>query len=123
MTDAMKLQRIAQGYITLWNERSDDRRRDLLSSHWTRDATYVDPLMAGEGADDIDAMIAGVQQRFPEFEFALLGEPDGHGDFVRFSWGLGPRGGDSPIKGTDFVVTEHDRIRSVTGFLDQVPKP
>ena len=47
-------------------------------------------------------MIAGVQQRFPDFRFTLIGEPNGYGDNVRFSWGLGPEGVDSPIKGTDF---------------------
>lgn len=121
MTDALNVLEIAEGYIALWNERNDTRRRDLLASNWTRDARYVDPLMKGEGPDGIDAMIVGVQQRFPDFEFALLGKPDGHGDFVRFSWGLGPRGGDNPVKGTDFVVTDGGRISSVTGFLDQIP--
>jgi hypothetical protein len=28
---------------------------------------------------------------------------------------------DSPIKGTDFAVLDAGRIRSITGFLDQVP--
>lgn len=121
MTDALTALKIAEGYIALWNERNDSRRRDLLASHWTRDARYVDPLMKGDSPDAIDTMIAGVQQRFPDFEFALISKPDGHGDFVRFQWGLGPRGGDNPIKGTDFVVVDGDRIRSVTGFLDQVP--
>jgi len=37
------------------------------------------------------------------------------------NWGLGPNGADSPIKGTDFAVPSDDRIRSITGFLDQVP--
>ncbi|WP_315835930.1 nuclear transport factor 2 family protein [Bradyrhizobium prioriisuperbiae] len=121
MTDALTALKIAEGYIALWNERNDSRRRDLLASNWTRDARYVDPLMAGDGADGIDTMIAAVQQRFPDFEFALISKPDGYGDFVRFQWGLGPRGGDNPIKGTDFVVVEAGRIRNVTGFLDQVP--
>ena len=48
-------------------------------------------------------------------------KPNGFGDHVRFSWGLGPDGGDSPIKGTDFAVLSDGRIRSITGFLDQVP--
>ena len=39
----------------------------------------------------------------------------------RFSWGLGPEGTDAPIKGTDFAVLKDGRIRSITGFLDQVP--
>ncbi|MFK4512229.1 hypothetical protein ABIF81_007407 [Bradyrhizobium daqingense] len=77
--------------------------------------------MKGDGPDGIDALIAGVQQRFPDFTFKLIGEPNGYGDHVRFSWGLGPEGVDSPIKGTDFAVLKDGRIRSVTGFLDQVP--
>ncbi len=51
----------------------------------------------------------------------MIGQPNGFGDYVRFSWGLGPDGADSPIKGTDFAVVKDGRIESVTGFLDQVP--
>lgn len=112
---------IARRYIELWNERASGRRRELLSENWTTDASYVDPLMKGDGPDGIDALIAGVQQRFPDFKFKLIGEPNGYGDHVRFSWGLGPEGVDSPIKGTDFAVLKDGRISSITGFLDQVP--
>ena len=77
--------------------------------------------MAGRGHAEVDALIAGVQQRFPQFRFSLIGKPDGFGDKVRFSWALGPAGADAPIKGTDFVQVEQGRLKSVTGFLDQVP--
>ncbi len=113
---------IARRYIELWNERAQTRRREMLSADWMADATYVDPVMSGDGRDGVDALIAGVQQRFPDFKFKLIGEPNGYGDHVRFCWGLGPDGVDSPIKGTDFVVLKEGRIRSITGFLDQVPQ-
>jgi SnoaL-like domain len=113
---------VATRYINLWNERAADRRREILSQNWTDDAKYVDPLMSGDGHDGVDALIAGVQQRFPDFRFQLIGEPNGFGDHVRFSWGLGPDGADSPIKGTDFALLREGRIRSVTGFFDQVPQ-
>ena len=112
---------VASRYIDLWNERAPQRRREMLGANWTADARYVDPLMSGDGHAGVDALIAGVQQRFPDFRFALIGEPNGFGDHVRFSWGLGPEGSDSPIKGTDFAVLSHGRIRSITGFLAQVP--
>ncbi len=118
MTDATT---IARHYIDVWNERTPSRRREILSRNWTSDAKYVDPLMSGDGLDGVDALIAGVQQRFPDFKFKLIGEPNGYGDHVRFSWGLGPDGVDSPIKGTDFAVLKEGRIRSSIGFLDQVP--
>ncbi len=121
MIDTLDIMKIADDYIALWNERDGARRRSRLASNWTEDARYVDPLMQGAGAEGIDALIAGVQQRFPEFSFTLIGKPDGHGAYLRFSWCLGPQGSDGPIKGTDFVVTESGRIRSVTGFLDQIP--
>jgi hypothetical protein len=118
MTD-VKL--VAKTYIDLWNERTPQRRREMLATNWTSDARYVDPLMAGDGHDGVDALIAGVQQRFPDFSFRLIGEPNGYGDHVRFSWGLGPDGTDAPIKGTDFAVLKDGRIRSIIGFLDQIP--
>ena len=118
MTDAAD---IAQRYIDSWNETDPTRRAGLLAALWTDDARYVDPMMAGEGRGQIDALIAGVHERFPGFRFALFGRPDGYGDRVRFSWTLGPEGVEPPVQGTDFGVVADGRLRSVTGFLDRVP--
>jgi hypothetical protein len=123
MTDAnADAHTIASRYIELWNEKAAERRRDILAANWSRDARYVDPLQRSDGHDGIDAMIADAQQRFPDFTFTLIGQPNGYGDHVRFSWGLGPVGVDSPIKGTDFAVVRDGRIQNITGFLDQVPQ-
>ena len=56
MTD---INNIAKSYIELWNERIPSRRREMLATAWTADASYVDPLMKGEGHDGIDALIEG----------------------------------------------------------------
>lgn len=114
-------QDIATDYIALWNESDGARRKALLARTWGQTASYVDPLMKGAGHAEIDGLIATVQQRFPGFRFTLIGAPDGHGDVARFSWGLGPTGGEAVVKGTDIVKSEGDKIASVTGFLDLVP--
>jgi hypothetical protein len=108
-------------YIAIWNDTDAASRRALIARTWTENARYVDPLMASDGHDGLDTMIAGVQQRFPVFRFSLLGKPDAHGEHLRFSWGLGPQGGEAVIKGTDFAVLQSGRLHAVTGFLDQVP--
>lgn len=118
MTDAATL---ASRYIDLWNETDPQRRRSLMAGLWTETGTYVDPLMQGRGHEQIDALIAAVHRQFPGFRFALAGRPDGYGSQLRFSWQLGPEGGEAPIKGTDFATVENGRLASVTGFLDQVP--
>jgi len=113
---------IAGRYIAVWNEPDPGRRRALVAALWTEDATYLDPMMRGEGHGGIEALIGGVQARFPEFRFTLTGQPDGHGDRLRFSWDLGPEGGEAVVQGTDFAVLAGDgRLRAVTGFLDRVP--
>jgi hypothetical protein len=109
---------IAENYIALWNEADAGRRKAMLAQGWADGATYIDPLMKGQGHVEIDALVGAVHSRFPGFRFDLLKPADGHGDFVRFSWGLGP---DHPIKGSDVLVVEGGKIRSVIGFLDQVP--
>jgi SnoaL-like domain len=87
MTDAAY---IADRYIEVWNETDLVRRNALLADGWCEDATYVDPLMRGDGRDRIGALIGGVHERFPGFRFTLDGCVDGYGDKIRFSWALGP---------------------------------
>ena len=113
--------KVAEDYITVWNESDAIRRRTLLESTWTSAATYVDPVAKGAGLAEIDNIIGSVQKRFPEFIFSLSGNADGHGDVIRFSWALGPKDGTAVVKGTDFVERDGDKIATVTGFLDLVP--
>jgi len=109
-------------YIAIWNETDAKRRRDLIARTWTEQASYLDPLMQGDGQAGIDAMVEGVQQRFPAHRFRRAGDVDAFRDRVRFSWELAPAGGAAIVKGTDFaLVAEDDRLRSVTGFIDQMP--
>src|SRR6185295_17784699 len=56
-------------YIAIWNETDAVRRRDLIASTWTETASYLDPLMQGDGQSGIDAMIQAVQERFPGHRF------------------------------------------------------
>jgi hypothetical protein len=83
---------IANRSIAVWNEANSTRRRELLGKTWAEDATYTDPLMRGEGLNQIDGLIAAVQERFPGYRFALIGRVDGYGQQLRFCWELGPAG-------------------------------
>ena len=112
---------VATRYLEAWNERDGARRRALIAALWADDAAFRDPIMAGDGHAGIDAVIEGVQARYPDFRFRQIGRADGFGDYVRLSWGLGPEAGDAPIKGTDFGLVEHGRLKEVTGFFDQLP--
>ena len=116
MTD---INAVVDGYIAMWNETDPERRRSIIEATWTDDASYLDPIMAGEGRDGIDAMVAGIQERFPGHRFRLSFGPDMHNDRVRFAWELAANGGDPVARGVDFgTVADDGRLRDVTGFLE-----
>jgi SnoaL-like domain len=115
-------QTIAENYIAFWNAADPAERRKLFETGWRSDATYADPVMRGVGGEEIGALVGGAQQRFPDFAFRLIGAADGHGDFVRFRWGLGPDGREAPIEGSDVVKLSGGRIAEVIGFLDKLPQ-
>lgn len=120
MTDAA---RIVDAYLDIWNEADGGRRRALIAKTWSENARYLDPIMAGEGHDGIDRMIAGAQAQFPGHVFRQTGRADAHNGCLRFSWELvGPDGKDAGVAGTDFGTLAGDgRLAAVTGFLDRVP--
>jgi hypothetical protein len=109
-------------YLACWNEADAEARLALLDRHWSRSATYVDPLVAVTGHDDLSAAIGAVHEQFPGFVFTPVGDVDAHHDQARFQWGLGPADAEPVIIGFDVVVTDADgRFERVLGFLDRVP--
>ncbi|PRC94312.1 nuclear transport factor 2 family protein [Solimicrobium silvestre] len=121
---AEQAHRIATQYIAVWDEMGATHRRSLISSTFTPDVEYTDPMMQSASHDGMDKMIAAVQAQFPDFRFQLHGTPDGHNNVVRFSWKLAAKNAAPVAFGTDIViVTEDGRISKVTGFLDAAAVP
>ncbi|MGY2491423.1 nuclear transport factor 2 family protein [Cupriavidus sp. CP313] len=113
---------LADRYLAAWNETDAARRRELIALAWTESASYVDPLMRGDGHAGIDAMIAAVQTKFPGFRFIRVSPVDAHGEHLRFTWELGPAGEPALVVGTDFATISADgRLARMTGFIDRAP--
>ncbi|MCY0858005.1 nuclear transport factor 2 family protein [Cupriavidus sp. D39] len=120
---ATDLAALADRYLAAWNEADAARRRALIVSTWTESASYVDPLMRGDGHAGIDAMIAAVQARFPGLRFSRATPVDAHGGNLRFTWELAPVGAAAVVVGTDFATVAADgRLQSMTGFIDRAPQ-
>lgn len=113
---------IVERYFAVWNETDATRRRELIAQTWTERASYLDPLMQGNGHVEIESLVQGVHQQFPGYRFRQIGAVDGHHTHVRFSWELGPADGPAPIAGSDIATLAADgRLERVIGFLDRVP--
>jgi len=116
------MQELIDRYIAAWNETDEGRRRELVRQLWAADGSYTDPLADVHGPDEIAALIGAAQQQFPGLAFTLGGPVDTNHRQARFTWHLGPAGGEPVVIGFDVVVLDDaDRIAAVHGFLDKVP--
>ena len=108
-------------YVASWNETDPARRRAAIAEAWSSAGRYRDPVMASEGHAGVDAMLAGVQAKFPGFVLKRISKVDHHNDAVRFSWSLGPANGPSVVEGVDFCTLGADgRLAAVVGFIDKM---
>ena len=116
------MQEIIDRYIAAWNETEAAARRELVGSLWAADGSYTDPVADVRGPDAIAGLMGAAQQQFAGLVFTLGGPVDANHNQARFTWHLGPDGGEPVVIGFDVVVLDGDgRIASVHGFLDKVP--
>lgn len=115
------VQNLVERYIAAWNETDPAARRRLLDEVVADGVRYTDPLADVTGRDGLDAVIGAVQAQFPGLLFTL-GPVDAHHHIARFTWQLGPAGGEALVIGFDVAaVGEDGLIAGVLGFLDKVP--
>lgn len=113
---------VVSAYLRVWNIAEETERRKAIDEVFAEDVRYVDPLAAVEGRDALSALIGAVHQQFPGLVFTAGGPADAHHDQGRFTWHLGPAGGEPLVVGFDVAsLDEAGRIRQVLGFLDKVP--
>ena len=98
------------------------KRQSALAAACAAGARYRDPVMASDGHAGMDAMLAGVQAKFPGFVLKRTSKVDSHNGAVRFAWSLGPAAGPSVVEGVDFATLAPDgKLASIVGFIDKMP--
>lgn len=117
---------VVEAYVATWNETDPARRRAAIAAVWTEKGIYRDQAMASDGHAEIDAMLAGVQAKFPGFVLKHNPKVDAHGGpvggYLRFAWSFGPAAGPTVLEGVDFCTLAPDgRLASVVGFIDKMP--
>ncbi len=111
-----------EAYVATWNETDPARRRAGIARAWADAGRYRDPLMASDSHAAMDALLAGVQAKFPGFVLRRTSKVDAHNGACRFTWSLGPAAGPSVVEGVDFCeLTPDGKLVEVVGFIDKMP--
>lgn len=115
------IESIVENYVASWNETDPARRQSSLAASCAANASYRDPVMVSDGQAGLDAMLAGVQAKFPGFVLRRISKVDSHNNAVRFAWSLGPAAGPSVVEGVDFATLSADgKLASIVGFIDKM---
>jgi len=110
---------VARNYLAVWNDADQATRLANLRTGWSASVRYTDPLMSGETPAGVSSMIEAARGQFPGHRFVLRGDPDGHGNAVRFSWDLVSADGSKIAGGTDVVKLDAEgKLSEIIGFLD-----
>jgi hypothetical protein len=113
---------LVEQYLAAWNETDPAARRTAIDALFADDISYVDPMAAVRGRDQLDGLIGAVHQQFPGFVFAPDGPVDAHHGQARFTWALGRPGEEPAVIGFDVAELGADgRIQRVLGFIDKAP--
>ena len=115
------IESIVENYVASWNETDPARRQSSLAASCAANASYRDPVMVSDGQAGLDAMLAGVQAKFPGFVLRRISKVDSHNNAVRFAWSLGPAAGPSVVEGVDFATLSADgKLASIVGLIDKM---
>ncbi|MEA2848175.1 MAG: hypothetical protein QOG78_3456 [Rhodospirillaceae bacterium] len=116
------IEAVVENYVASWNETDPARRQSSLAASCAANASYRDPVMVSDGQAGLDAMLAGVQAKFPGFVLKRISKVDSHNGAVRFAWSLGPVSGPSVVEGVDFATLSADgKLANIVGFIDKAP--
>lgn len=105
-------------YCAVWNEPEETRRRELLNSVWRASATYTDPTVFADGAEDLLSHIGSVRARRPGAILNRTTPLDEHHGHVRFGWRVTQSDGSLLREGIDIAeVDDSGKIRRMLGFF------
>src|SRR5437899_12976279 len=108
------IESVIESYVASWNETDPARRKSALAASCAADARYRDPVMVSDGQAGLDAMLAGVQAKFPGFVLKRISKVDSHNDAVRFAWSLGQAAGPTLVEGVDVAtLTSDDKLGAI----------
>jgi hypothetical protein len=77
-TDAQRANDAVVAYLSAWNEREPRKRHDAVARAWAANGTSLDAHRKAAGLDELDAMIAAAQARFPGYTLHLVTSVEAH---------------------------------------------
>ena len=101
----------------VFGEHDAVRRRRAIDELIAEDCVFFDPEGHHVGREALDAAVAALQARFPDFVFAEI-MVQALEETGRLHWGFGPPGAPPRVTGLDVILVRDGMIAALYTFLD-----
>jgi hypothetical protein len=109
-------------HLATWSEPDAERRLQRIAECWEADGALIDPPLQGQGHDGISALMAAMQEHYPDHAFARCSAVDAHHDTFRVAWELRGPTGDAALGGLDVgVISADNKLLRISGFFGDTP--
>jgi hypothetical protein len=115
---AKQIKAIIEKHLNLWNERDKNKRKKILNDIYAPDIEMVDRHFVARGRDQIDAFIADLQKKSPDFRFSHAKPVDTHHNIARMYWQVGNAAHPAAVTGMDFFVVENGKVKKLYVFVE-----
>ena len=109
---------IEQNLLGLFNQRNRHKRAATIKKLWATGGVFWSSEGTYIGHREIEDAAAALQRRFPEFDFAPVGDIDEIPRAARLRWSFGAPGRPPAITGLDVITTANGKIAHMYRFLD-----
>lgn len=111
------VEEMIEQYITAWNKTSLAEYREEFAKCWAEDGVYIDPTSEGFVGVEAIAQFANLSLGIvPVRHFELVGEPDHHHTYGRYTWKVTIPGGEN-IGYDYFEFNDEFKITRLVSFF------
>lgn len=116
--DIEKNKELVQHHFEIWNETDQAKRIAAMGNIYASDIEMTDRHFIANGNEEVDQLIAGLQQKNPVFKFTVK-SVETHHNIIRVYWQNGPKSKPDTVTGMDMFVIENGKVQKLYVFVDE----
>ncbi len=109
---------LLRNLFEVFGERDQVNRTSAITSIWAADGVFIDPEGTHTGHEALAKAVEQLLQRFPDFVFQQIGQPQAFHGIGRIAWGFGPPDALTRITGLDVLDSDSGKIPHLFTSLD-----
>lgn len=113
-----EIKSLVDSHLTIWNEKDDQKREDLMKKVYDVDIEMVDSHFVANGYREINGFIDGLQKKSKNSKFSRIKKIDVNHNTARLYWQHGSAEKPDAVTGMDLFVFENGKAVKLYVFVD-----